>query len=502
MSRKRKGRLHWRAGLACASLAVLVPTIGADARPDREDAVDRADRANRAAERAARDTSRAQERALRDTSKIDERAARDSARFVEERAKILETTANDPARQQEELAKLDADYAKDVAKTQEEAAKVAAELAEELADVQEDYAKDLGDHVAEVEDFGSSSEMRELAGSEEPEFDRRGFPVRHGEIVALNLGEDSLAVMQGKGFKVIARHDLRALDSRVTRLAAPEGMEAARALDEARKADPKATFDFTHYYGSQFSPSGASAGGKATLPRKNGRLTLGMIDTGVVGHSALRGASVEIRDFSKGAKGVPTAHGTAVASILVSEGAANLRVANIFRGGTSAPFTSADVIVDALDWMVASKVPVVNMSLAGPRNAILDALVDRAVARGTLIVAAAGNGGPTAPPAYPAALRQVVAVTAVDGNNRIYRYANHGRYITVAARGVGEPAANSKGGISRFSGTSFATPHVAAWMARCLERGSATGCARSLRERARDLGEPGYDPVYGHGLIE
>ena len=502
MNRNRRGKILWRAGLACAGLSMFVPAMGGDARPDREDAVDRADKANQAAERAARDTSRAQERALRDTSKVEERTARDSARFVEERAKILETTANDPARQQEELAKLDADYAKDVARTQEEAAKIAAELAEELTDVQEDYSKDLGDHAGELEDFGSSSEMRELADGEEPEFDRRGFPVRHGEIVALNLGDESLRAMQGKGFTIIARHDLPALDSRVTRLAAPEGMDAARALDEARQADPKATFDFTHYYGTQFSPSGASAGGKAALPRKKGRLTLGRIDTGVVGHPALRGASVEVRDFSKGTKGVPTAHGTAVASILVSEGVSNLRVANIFRGAASAPFTSADVIVDALDWMVASKVPVVNMSLSGPRNAILDALVDRAVARGTLIVAAAGNGGPTAPPAYPAALGPVVAVTAVDSNNRVYRYANQGRYITVAARGVGEPAANSKGGISRFSGTSFATPHVAAWMARCLERGSATGCARSLREHARDLGEPGYDPVYGYGLID
>jgi len=492
----------WQAGLAGACLAAMVPAISADARPDREDAVDRADRADQAAERAARDASRAQERALQDTSKVEERAAKDSARFVEERAKILETTASDPARQQDELAKLDADYAREVAKTQEEAAKVADELAEELADVEEDYAKDIEDRAAEVEDFGSSSEMRELAGAEEPEYDRRGFPVRHGEIVALNLGDKSLGVMQGKGFKVIARHDLPALESRVVRLAAPAGMDANRALDEARKADPKATFDFTHYYGTQFSPSGVAAGGETTLPRKKGRLTLGMIDTGVVSHPALRGASVEFRDFSKGTKGVPTTHGTAVASILVSEGASNLRVANIFRGGVSAPFTSADVIVDALDWMVANRVPVVNMSLAGPRNAILDALVERAVARGSLIVAAAGNGGPGAPPAYPAALRGVVAVTAVDGNNRVYRYANQGRYITVAARGVGEPAANSKGGIGRFSGTSFATPHVAAWMARCLQSSSAIACARNLRERARDLGEPGYDPVYGHGLIE
>ena len=67
-----------------------------------------------------------------------------------------------------------------------------------------------------------------------------------------------------------------------------------------------------------------------------------------------------------------------------------------------------------------------------------------------MIVAAAGNGGPTAPPAYPAALRPVVAVTAVDSKDHIYRYANQGRYIMVAAPGVDEPAADARGGISLF----------------------------------------------------
>ena len=152
--------------------------------------------------------------------------------------------------------------------------------------------------------------------------------------------------------------------------------------------------------------------------------------------------------------------------------------------------------------MVGNDVSVVNMSLSGPRNAILDRLITQAVGRGTLIVAAAGNGGPSAPPAYPAALRPVVAVTAVDSDRRVYRYANQGTYITVSALGVGQPAADTRGGISRFDGTSFATPHVAAWMARCLTRNNAAACGRTLRRSARDLGEPGYDPIYGYGLIE
>lgn len=451
-----------------------------------------ADRATSALERADRDAARAAER-----------AARDEARYAEDRARILEQTASDPVRQQEELAKLDADRAKDIAQAQEDAAESAERLAEELAKAQEDAAEDAADRAEDAADYGSSSEMRGLADGESPEFDDRGFPVRSGEIAGLDLQPDTLAALQARGYAMLAQHRLEALGSTFFRLGAPEGLDSAAALELARETQPDATFDFTHYYGMQIAPAGAATpGASATLPRKKGRLTIGMIDTGVVKHPALRGVAIERRSFGSSDGPMPASHGTAIASILASEGSSHILAASVFRGNTARPFTSADAIVDALDWMVANHVPVVNMSLSGPRNAILDRLITQAVGRGTLIVAAAGNGGPSAPPAYPAALPPVVAVTAVDGNRRIYRYANQGRYITVSAYGVGQPAANSRGGISRFDGTSFATPHIAAWMARCLGRSDAASCGRSLRRSARDLGEPGYDPVYGHGLIE
>lgn len=460
------------------------------------------DRAERAVERAARDASRAQEQ-----------ADRDAMRYAEDRAEVTAREQEDSIHQQEDLARLEADYQEDLAKAEEDAARDAADFAEELAKEAEDaaeeaaeLAEDAAEASAAAADYGSSSTMRNLASEEAPEFDQRGFPVRRGEIVALDLSDSDVTALQQRGFSLIANQDLAALGSRVSRMATPENLDVAGALAEARRIAPESTFDFTHYYQMQFNPAGAMPSGatpsaSAELPQRRGSLTVGMIDTGVIGHPALRRADIEIRDFGDPGASVPTAHGTAVASILVSEGTRTLYVANVFRGNNSAPFTSADALARALEWLVAARVPVVNMSLAGPRNAILDRLITQSVSRGTLIVAAAGNGGPGAPPAYPAALGQVVAVTAVDNRDRVYRYANQGSYITVAARGVDEPAADSGGGISRFSGTSFATPHVAAWLARCLRDDRPVMCARILRTTARDLGEPGRDPVYGHGLL-
>lgn len=449
--------------------------------------------------------AQATERAERDTARAAERATRDQSRYTEERAKIVEKTANDPVRQQEELAKLDADRAEEQAKAQEEAERSAGRLAEELAKVAEDAAEDAADRAGESGDYGGASDMRDLAESERPDFDDRGFPVREGEIVGLDLAPATIATLSGQGFSVIAEHPLPALGSTVFRLAAPEGLEAGAALEQARAAAPEATFDYTHYYGMQYAATGNATGAAtaAALPRKKGKLTIGMIDTGVVSHPSLKGVSIQTKSFATGKGAAPADHGTAVASILASEGTSRIYSASIFRGTSTKPFTSADAIVDALNWMVSLKVPVVNMSLSGPRNAILDKLVSQAIGRGTLVVAAAGNGGPSAPPAYPAALGPVVAVTAVDKSHKVYRYANQGKYITVAALGVGQPAANAKGGISTYDGTSFATPHIAAWMARCMKgKETAESCARKLRKTAKDLGAPGFDPVYGHGLVE
>ena len=84
----------------------------------------------------------------------------------------------------------------------------------------------------------------------------------------------------------------------------------------------------------------------------------------------------------------------------------------------------------------------------------------------------------------------------------IGKRSNQGRYIMVASNGVDEPAAQAKGGIGRFSGTSFATPHVTAWMARCLQEHDGSTCVSRLRETARDLGQPGFDQVYGFGYVK
>ena len=141
----------------------------------------------------------------------------------------------------------------------------------------------------------------------------------------------------------------------------------------------------------------------------------------------------------------------------------------------------------------------VNISLAGPPNALLEEAVRRAVARGVLVVAAVGNDGPAAPPRYPAAYPDVIGVTAVDGGGVIYRRAARGSHVDLAAPGVNVVAASAPNSYQPATGTSFAAPAVAAMLARTHRRADAASASRAVAEitaRARDAGAP----VYGAGI--
>lgn len=445
-----------------------------------------------------REASRAQDRLDRELQRASERSQKLDMRTAQDRLRIEADAIKDPAKAAENLAKLEADTAREQQKIAEDQVKAQEDFAEEIAKASE------ADDDRDRSSGGNSEQMRDLGEAENAEHDKDGFPVRRGELVALDLSAPTLNAMQAKGFRVIETRKIDDLGREVFRLAAPEGMAALTAREELRRIDPTAVADLVHYYGLNMM-AGTRAVPLRKAPKLASRpasLTVGMIDTSVTSHPALK--STRLIPWSDGnLVKAPVEHGTAVASLLAGEGSATIYTANIFRGTAERPFTSADVIAEALGWMLSHKVATVNMSLAGPRNAVLDRVIRDASSKGLQVVAAAGNGGPTAPPAYPAALPGVIAVTAVDKDRRIYRYANHGKYIAVAAHGVAVTAARSGGGYARFDGTSFATPHVTAWVARCRGTGGdAAACRSKLQTTARDAGPQGFDEIYGHGVID
>ena len=155
--------------------------------------------------------------------------------------------------------------------------------------------------------------------------------------------------------------------------------------------------------------------------------------------------------------------------------------------------------------LLGAKAPVINMSFAGDANAIVALALRRVMAAHAIVVAAAGNGGPSAPPAFPADEPGVIGVTAVDNHSQPYADANRGDYVAFAAPGVRVWTPGPMAAGSYHTGTSFAAPFVTAAVAARLSNGATADAARMadlLARTAIDLGEPGRDPVFGRGLIQ
>lgn len=225
---------------------------------------------------------------------------------------------------------------------------------------------------------------------------------------------------------------------------------------------------------------------------------VGVVDTLTdTAHPALAASDIVVHDvLPAGTTAAGAAHGTAVAARIADLlPGATLRVAGVFRQreGETAD-TTAEWLLQALDWLVRQRVEVVNMSLGGPGNRLLTAGVERVLASGSGAVAAIGEEGPDAEPVHPAALPGVLGVTAVDREHRVYRRARHGDDVDLAAPGVDVPSQRADGSLVYLTGTSFAAPFVTA--ARLL-----AGSDAILLAGARDLGAPGRDPVFGAGLV-
>lgn len=389
------------------------------------------------------------------------------------------------------------------------------------------------------DDDGSAFGGREAGGNRAmPRPGRRAQPTRpsaapvlpdfaQAEVVALGLGAGDVAVLLALGYRVIEERSLPSLELRAFRLAVPPGRSLDVARAELRRIAPEAAADFNHFYRTETAPDRpAPCIGPACAARDQIRWpfpplaqgcdpggVVGMIDTGVnAGHAALVDRTEVIRLDPGPYAPSDAQHGTGVAALLV--GAPDsptpgllprtrlIAVDAFHKAGADERAEVFDLLA-GLDLLADRGVRVINLSLSGPPNAVLERMVVALTGRGLLLVAAVGNSGARSGPAWPAAYPQVVGVTGVDARGGIYRRAGQGPHVELAAPGVQVWTAASVSGGRARNGTSFAAPFVTAAAHVLMGRGLAAREARlSLAATAADLGIPGADPVFGHGLLQ
>jgi hypothetical protein len=324
---------------------------------------------------------------------------------------------------------------------------------------------------------------------------------RRGEIVVLGVSQAVAATAAQIGLIERRRTTLSSIDADLVTFAAPPEMDTRAVLQALRERHPEASSGLNYLYSLQGDDDAAPTA--TPQARRVARAAVAIIDGPIPTESEyFAGIRFTTRRFVAGPPS-SSRHGAAVAAILArSTAAAELHIiaADVVSAGP-VQGAAADDLARALDWAASQSASVINVSLTGPPHPALARVSSALAARGYIIVAAAGNAGPQAPAPYPAALSEVVGVTAVDTNGRIWRRATRGAQVDFAALGV-EVATN---GGSRVSGTSYAAPVVAGALARLLPAPDRTRRAQVLEQlaaSARDLGPPGPDATFGRGLIE
>lgn len=246
-------------------------------------------------------------------------------------------------------------------------------------------------------------------------------------------------------------------------------------------------------------------------------VAIAVIDSGLNHkHPAFRNANIEshdvLSDLDKGHK-LDDSHGTAVTSILTAQAgltgiAPEAKIYSVrafaLEKKTGRAFGSSYDLLRAIDWATYRAPHVLNMSFAGPDDPLLHEALQMAAKRNIILVAAAGNRGPKAAPVYPAAYEEVIAATATDVKNRLYKNANRGEYVAIAAPGVDILVAKKSKSYGTMTGTSMAAAYVTGGIALMVEKNpdlTVNTIMQYLAQYAKDLGTNGKDPKYGYGLM-
>jgi subtilisin len=267
-------------------------------------------------------------------------------------------------------------------------------------------------------------------------------------------------------------------------------------------------------------------------------IKVAVLDTGVnVSHADLANNVEQCKDFSQnktslveGSCADGNGHGTHVSGTVLADGGSNgqgiygvapdaklwsYKVLNNRGSGYSDDIAAA--IRKAADEATRTESRVIiSMSLgSSSKDSLISNAVDYAYGKGVLVVAAAGNDGPTSNTiGYPGALANAVAVAALEdvqenGTYRVADFSSRGnpntdadyviqeRDIEVSAPGRAIESTWKDGGYNTISGTSMATPHVSGLAAKLWAVNSSWSNVQlrtDLQNRAQD-----YDIKGGSG---
>lgn len=300
-------------------------------------------------------------------------------------------------------------------------------------------------------------------------------------------------------------------------------------------ATTQPTQPVVNYDDAEYRRSNAAVDAGALAAYKSGAsgkgVTIAVVDTGIATDSPEFSGRIAAASRAFGGNTSVTdtdGHGTIAAAIAAAarngtdiEGIAwgstilALRADTVDTCGAKDGCSFSDsTLTQAVDYARVNGAKVINLSLGGSAaNGQLSAAIARATAAGIIVVIAAGNDGATNPDAFAQVAASqgsnglVIIAGSHDGSGAISTFSDRaGTFgnVFLTALGEGVRAFNQKGEAIVASGTSFATPGIAAAVA-LLEQAfpnlTPAQVVDLLYKSATDAGDPGVDGVYGRGIL-
>ncbi|HXS99704.1 MAG TPA: S8 family peptidase, partial [Elusimicrobiota bacterium] len=158
-------------------------------------------------------------------------------------------------------------------------------------------------------------------------------------------------------------------------------------------------------------------------------------------------------------------------------------------------------VIAGIEWAMNHGIKIANMSLGADEGSEpLHRAVQAALAKGMIIIAAAGNSG--GPVGFPGAYPEAIAVGASDGSDHVAPFSSRGPEVAYIAPGVEILSTKMGGGYTTLSGTSMASPHISGLAALAYAEGATTPAAlrAALDRAARPIA--GLTPdMEGRGMV-
>lgn len=249
-------------------------------------------------------------------------------------------------------------------------------------------------------------------------------------------------------------------------------------------------------------------------------VTVAVLDTGIDhGHRDFKDAIKASRDFTGSRSGDADVHGhgSHCAGIIGARenGVGMVGVAPeclILSGKVlnDRGYGSSSGIAAGVDWAVANSAEVISISIGGGYSTRTHEAIKKAEAAGVIVVAAAGNEGPSdGTVTYPGAHPECICVAAINNKIAVADFSSRGTRVDVAGPGVNVRSCYPGDRFATMSGTSMATPYVAGvaalYVSHCKANGwkpSPAEFRRIIENTSRDIDKPGKDNATGFGLIQ